>query len=43
VLFLSPSLPQSDVGAHVHALQAWLAHASASGRNPVAGTYAWLR
>ncbi len=42
VLFYPPSIRQSDSGAHVRALVAWLATARAAGVSPVEGTYGWL-
>jgi predicted nuclease of predicted toxin-antitoxin system len=43
VLFCAQSLPQSDVGRHVRALERWLANAQAAGANPVESTFGWLR
>lgn len=43
VLFIASSVPQSDAGAHVAALEHWIASNSNSMRmNPVANTFAWL-
>lgn len=41
VLFLSNSIRQADVGAHVRAVREWLAGPAAK-ENPVEGTYGWL-
>ncbi len=41
VLFLSPSLPQRDAGAHVRALLAWM-ESAAGVRGAVQGSYGWL-
>jgi predicted nuclease of predicted toxin-antitoxin system len=42
VLFLAPSIPQSDPGAHVRALEAWIRRAEAEGGSPVSGSFGWL-
>jgi hypothetical protein len=42
VLFLAQSLPQSDIGAHVRALESWLERARAAGANPLESTLGWL-
>lgn len=42
VLFCAHSLSQSDVGAHVRAVERWLARAHAAGTNPVDSTFGWL-
>lgn len=41
VLFLSRSIPPADVGAHVHALEAWV-EASGEAGNPIRNAYGWL-
>lgn len=43
VLFVPPSIEQSDAGAHVRAIQEWVAQAENDGRNPVENTMGWLR
>lgn len=40
VLFLSPAIPPSDLGAHVRALTAWTK--AAGDGNPVRNTYGWV-
>lgn len=42
VLFLSPSISQTDVGAHVGAIRRWLAEGP-EGTLRVANTYGWVR
>jgi hypothetical protein len=49
VLFLPVSIPQADVGAHVLALERWIADQAAAdpegaalGRSLVAGGFGWL-
>lgn len=41
VLFLSTSVRQNDVGAHVRAIRGWIT-AFAGGDTSVAGSFAWL-
>ncbi len=41
VLFLPSSIPQGDVGAHVRAVQAWIA-ARAAGETSVENGFGWL-
>lgn len=40
VLFLSPSIPQSDLAAHVRAIRSWCERAGAG--NPVDGGAGWI-
>lgn len=42
VLFLAPSIPQSDPGSHVRALEAWIRRVEAEGGSPVYGSFGWL-
>lgn len=42
VLFLSPAIPQSDAGAHLRALEAWI-DSVPPGRNPIANGCGWLK
>jgi hypothetical protein len=42
VLFYAPSIHQADTGAHVRSLERWIVRARESGRNPAAGTFAWV-
>lgn len=42
VLLVSPSIPRSDAGAHVRAIERWIRE-SPPGTSPVAGAYGWLR
>ena len=42
VVFYAPSLPQGDVGAHVRALEDWIAQANAAEVNPAENTYVWI-
>lgn len=43
VLFLSSSIRQTDVAAHVRVVSEWLAAATEVGGNPVASGLGWLR
>lgn len=43
VLFCPTSIRHSDVGAHVRALEQWIASARAVGGNPARNGYDWLR
>ena len=42
VLFLASSLLENDPGAHVRALEAWVAEVRATGVNPAHSSMAWL-
>ncbi|MGH7566228.1 MAG: DUF5615 family PIN-like protein [Gemmatimonadota bacterium] len=42
VLFLAPSIPQGDAGAHVEVIERWI-RGIPPGENPIANTFGWLR
>lgn len=43
VLFYATSVRESDVGAHVRALEEWIQRAQAAGCNTAHGSFEWLR
>jgi predicted nuclease of predicted toxin-antitoxin system len=43
VLFIATSIHAADTEHHVRSLLAWIEASERAGRNPIEGTYGWLR